>query len=266
MLKYPWQWPSAAAAVDLQWCLPAVLDEERLAADLRAVMRTYVPSLQDGPHHNGGWKRLGLICPDGDPHQAHLLPGQVNRRSPVLDLMPYVRDVLGDLPFPIWYAVLSSMEPGARVRWHRDYDRSLDGGKARFHIPIRTSPQARLEIGHQRCRWTPGRIWYGDFTFPHRVANDGPAPRVHIILDVAASDAVKAVCPPQFLDQTPRRKMARKMAALTFDFSEKLHAEGRYAARVRAERDRGIRNNAAAVHRATALRRKPAAPDPSPLA
>lgn len=236
MLVYPWQWLSAATGQKLMLKLPHATDVRRLQADLDAVDRDFRANTQDGPHHNGRWKRLGLIAPDGDPLQAYLRPGQAFRPTPVLGHMPYVRELIDELRLPVRSATISVMEPGARVRWHRDLSHSIDLRTVRLHLPIRTAPASIIRIGHETAHWPAGEIWYGDFSFPHSVRNDWDAPRVHIILDLEATDAVRAAFPADYVAAAPRRSQVRAAVAKMFDVSEKFHAEGRKSIRMRAER------------------------------
>jgi hypothetical protein len=236
MLLYPWQWLSAASGQKLMLRLPHAIDVGRLQDDLAAVYRDFRPSTQDGPHHNGRWKRLGLVSPDGDPMQAYLQPGQSYRPTPVLDHMPYVRELIDELRFPVRSASISVMEPGARVRWHRDLSHSIDLRTVRVHLPIQTNAASIIRIGHQTAHWPAGELWYGDFSFPHSVRNDWDRPRVHIIFDLEATDAVRASFPPDYVAAAPVRNAVRAVVARMFDFSEKFHAEGRKSIRMRAER------------------------------
>lgn len=236
MLIYPWQWLSAASGQRLMLRLPIRADAAALQEDLAAVYRNYRPNTQDGPHHNGKWKRLGLIAPDGDPEQAYLRPGQSFRPTPVLDHMPHLRELMARMDFPVRSATISVMEPGARVRWHRDLSHSVDLKTVRLHLPIATDPASIIRIGHESAHWPAGELWYGDFSFPHSVRNDWDRPRVHIIFDLEVADRVRSALPADYVAAAPLRSMVRAAVAKMFDVSEKFHPEGRRASRVRAER------------------------------
>jgi hypothetical protein len=236
MLIYPWQWLTAASGQRLTLRMPHRVDVARLQADFEAVRRDFRPNTQDGPHHNGKWKRLGLISPDGDPFQAYLRAGQTHRPTPVLDHMPYVRELIGEMGFPVRSAFISVMDPGARVRWHRDLSHSIDLKTVRLHLPIVTHETSIIRLGHETGHWRAGEMWYGDFSFPHSVRNDWDQPRVHIIFDVHATDEVRAAFPADYIAAAPTRKVVRKAVAKMFDFSEHFHAEGRKSNRMRAER------------------------------
>ncbi len=236
MLAYPWQWLSAVTGLRLQFEIPCSIDLERLQAELDEVNQYYRAKAQDGPYHNGNWKRLGLVAPEGDPFLTHLKYGQSRRPTPVLELMPSVQKLMDDMASPVRNAYISVMEPGAHVRWYRDRAHSIDLATARLHVPILTAPSSILRIGHEVVHWSAGKLWYADFSFPHSVDNGWDRPRVHIILDIEATDALRAAFPPDHMAAAPLRNTVRKAVARMFDFSEKLHPEGRKAIQARAKR------------------------------
>ena len=238
-LLYPWQWITASTGVALTQRLPIDVDATALQEDLQKVLNYFVPSLQDGPMHDGRWKRLGLIAPDGDPLQAYLRKGQQHRPTPVLERhMPYLKSVIECIGFPVRSALLSVQEPGSHVRWHRDRSHSIDLSLVRLHIPLQTSPEATMTIGHERCHWPVGQMFYADFSFPHSVFNGGTQDRVHVILDVEAQSEVRSVFCRTYLAAAGRRRTARALVSRMFDFSERLHPAGRRAIEARRQRAR----------------------------
>lgn len=217
--------------------LAATFDAASLRSELDAVRTKYRASTQVGPHHNGKWNRLGLFSPSGDPHRSTARRGESKSRTEVLDLMPTVArclDLFGD---EVVAASLSIMEPGASVRWHRDPEQTADSNYMRLHLPIDTTAASVMDLGHRRWHLAAGQLWYGDFSFPHRVVNASSVQRVHVMVDVRPTPAITAMLSPAFEGERTRRAAARRLAARTFDLSERLHAEGRYAAAFRRERD-----------------------------
>lgn len=237
----PWQWPSAAFGLTLVETLDHRFDPYVLRSELDAVMQRYSASRQVGPHHNGKWNRLGLFAPSGDPFRAIGLPGETKARTEVLDHMPTVArclDLFGD---DLAAASLSIMEPGASVRWHRDPEQTADSTYARLHLPLMTTAASIMDLGHKRWHLAAGQLWYGDFSFPHRVFNNSRELRIHVMIDVRSTPQTQAMLSPRFAAEKARRTRARKLAARIFDASERLHAEGRYAIEFRRARDQALR-------------------------
>jgi hypothetical protein len=115
----------------------------------------------------------------------------------------------------------------------------------RLHLPLVTTPASTMDLGHQRWHLSAGHLWYGDFSFPHRVFNGSSEQRVHVMVDVRPSLAMKGLLSPSYKREASRRSAARTLASGVFDLSERFHAEGRYAAAFRRERDAAQREGRA---------------------
>ncbi len=217
-------------------------DAPRMLAEVNAAREQIDTTIQTGPYHNGRWQRLGLYGPGGDHIRYYARKGERPEKTAPLKLMPTVEAMLDSLPGTIRSASVSAMQPGGYLRWHRDVEQSVDIDQVRLHLPIKTSKDAVLQLGHHSLTLPEGELWYGDFSFPHRVWNKGGEDRIHIMIVLENDDAAKTLFPAEFLSQAQRRRIARKLSGRSFDFSEKLHAEGRYAARYRRERQATLQN------------------------
>ena len=72
-----------------------------------------------------------------------------------------------------------------------------------------TNPEVRFQLSHQDLVWKPGELWYGDFSFPHRLRNRGTEARVHLVLDLAVTPSIMALFTPEVIDQRAQRRGAR---------------------------------------------------------
>ncbi|WP_205479199.1 aspartyl/asparaginyl beta-hydroxylase domain-containing protein [Sphingomonas arenae] len=244
---HPWCWPSAALRLHLVERLDVSFDLAALRRELGEVERQHGATIQTGPHHNGKWSRIGLVGPGGDPERSYAASGEEPRETPVLALMPTLRRWISNMDGQVHRAIISRMEPGAYVRWHRDPGESADRSVMRLHLPVLTSADCIMELAHHRVQLRPGILWYSDFTFPHRVFNSSNAPRVHIMIDLAATDRTRAVLPSRYWQERGRRRIARRLATAMFDASERLHEEGRYAADFRRKRQQSLARGEAFV-------------------
>jgi hypothetical protein len=76
--------------------------------------------------------------------------------------------------------VASRMEPGCRIRPHRD----LDGPHhLRCHLGLRTAPGAWMRSGVERFEWREGECVVFDPRQEHEVANDSAVVRTILIVD-----------------------------------------------------------------------------------
>lgn len=79
--------------------------------------------------------------------------------------------------------LLTRLPPGAVIAEHADAGIYAES-TVRYHLPIVTNEGAWLGFGEQRFRLLPGVLYAFDKHIPHRGANDGGTPRVHLIIDV----------------------------------------------------------------------------------
>lgn len=85
--------------------------------------------------------------------------------------------------------VLSRMEPGTRIRPHRD----LDGPHhLRCHLGVSVAPGAWMRIGDSRFEWANGECVVFDPRLEHEVGNDSPVARTILIVDFVPSAAETA--------------------------------------------------------------------------
>jgi hypothetical protein len=186
--------------------LTCQFDASRLAAEaheLRSVpwgaQRSYGSGGLSGESESD-WQILPLRSLGGDkertdPGGAGLLPFADTHW---LRRCAYLREVLGHVPAPLRAVRLMSLGSGARVEEHRDGKCGLPYGRLRLHVPVVTNPGALVVISGSARHWDCGRLWYGDFNQPHYVCNDGPQPRIHLVIDTLVTAALMALFPESF--------------------------------------------------------------------
>lgn len=182
--------------------LRAGFEVERLREDLaRVEQRTWIP--QPGMDHHGEWTGLSLISAGG--HENTAAPFGVSlesfRPTPLLALTPYLAGIIESLPCPKLTVRLLRLPPGGRILEHHDEDVTIQSGAMRLHLPIVTHEDVDFRLGGERQRWQPGELWYGDFSLKHSVENRSPIIRVHLVIDVAATDEFLAWFPADVVAQ-----------------------------------------------------------------
>lgn len=205
-------------ALDLQVELPLRIDHAALLEDLRCVRATFRASpLSVVDDYEGGWTSIGLLTSGGRVEEDRYRDkvGEPYLPTPALAAAPSVRALLDRLPGEKNRVRFLALEPRAEIHWHADgidtIDRNVRSPSARFHVPLLTNPDVDFRICHETCAWAPGRLYYGDFSFPHRVSNRGDTTRIHLVIDVVPSDALRALFPSAFLAQARRRALARPL-------------------------------------------------------
>ena len=218
---YPWQVVSRSMGINLGCRLRACdwIDADLIVAETKKVV-TQFGLVGHGRYHDGGWSAIGLISHEGNPHELKWAPGKYVK-TPVLTLAPYLESIIDSFQCDKQRVRLMALQPGKNIYWHYDASESIDTNvNARLHIPIITNPGVQFQICHEDQIWRPGELWYGDFSFPHRLRNGGRAERIHLVLDLKVSDYVTSLFPPSFLEQKERRRRARRWCQDAFDRAE----------------------------------------------
>jgi hypothetical protein len=184
-------------------------DAQRLADEMTTVtshrwqqQRIHSPGGGTGPATAIDWRVLPLRNPGGDPDRTD--PGGPGphdfRSTPWLQRLPYLEEIIASIPAPLNAVRLMALGPGAAAQPHRDPKYALHRGFARLHLPIVTHPDAVLVLDGVRHCWSPGQLWYGDFSREHLVRNTGPHTRVHTVIDVLLTEALAAWFPQAWQD------------------------------------------------------------------
>jgi hypothetical protein len=204
------------------------IDADRIVAETKKIATQLVglESVGLGRYHDRGWSAIGLISHEGNPHELKWLPGKYVK-TPVLTLAPYLESIIDSFQCDKQRVRLMALQPGKNIYWHYDGSESIDTNiNARLHIPIITNPGVQFQICHEDQIWRPGELWYGDFSFPHRLRNGGRAERIHLVLDLKVSDYVTSLFPPSFLEQKERRRRARSWCQTAFNRTHYIRSTG----------------------------------------
>lgn len=178
-------------------------DARTLADEVRALRerpwRAQRSVGQDGLRRESpvDWTILALRSPGGDPERTDAGGAGLceHADTPHLARAPHLAEVIHGFPAPLLAVRLMALGPGARVREHRDAKCGLPWGLVRLHVPIVTNPGALVVIDGREYHWDAGRLWFGDFNRPHHVRNDGPEPRIHLVLDCLVDEGLLGLFP-----------------------------------------------------------------------
>lgn len=175
-------------------------DAERMTRDVATLAD--LARARPGPFPTSGWEGIALVQADGraDNTRSPMPSRSGPQPTPALASCPYLAEILASLPGPILGARLLYLEPGGVAPLHRD-PIGFPVGVVRLHVPIVTHPDVEMWLGGERTRWAEGELWFGDFAFPHRLANPSSITRIHLVLDVCASDALLALFPPAIVER-----------------------------------------------------------------
>ena len=141
--------------------------------------------------------------------ESELLPTRLMRDC------SYIKSLLDKIPGKK-DRVFMEVKPNTNVFWHYDDNETIDGAdstkNARLHLPIITSEQVELMLCNQKANWREGKLYYGDFSFPHAIFNKSNINRIHLIIDVNVNEELLSMFPKVFLDGANKRKLIKKFA------------------------------------------------------
>lgn len=159
-------------------------DAQALAADVLSLSAdAWVPHFNTAIYE-GDWSGVPLRGPAGG--HSPLYPDPTASQfedAPLLASCPAIRAALDAFDCPLTTVRLLRLGPGASVGDHRDHMLRAEDGEARLHIPVLTNPDVEFVVGGEAVEMGAGECWYLDLTLPHRVANRGAEPRVHLVVD-----------------------------------------------------------------------------------
>lgn len=172
--------------------LPFVFDAARLVADLDRVLQVDWIAHFVKQNYEGVWDVLPLRGKAGATHPIMMIysdPGATAfEDGPLLNEMPYIRELLSAFRCPLRSVRLMRLTPGSVIKEHDDVDLAAEFGMARIHVPITTNPQVEFMVNRMPVTMAPGEVWYLRLSDKHSVANRGTTDRVHLVIDAVVDD------------------------------------------------------------------------------
>jgi aspartyl/asparaginyl beta-hydroxylase (cupin superfamily) len=179
-----------------------------------------------GAFDGQGWGAIGLITYGGDPYIDHVNDNLKIEPTRLLDQCPYIKNLLNRIPGKKDRVRFMEVKPGTNVYWHYDNNETIDDldqtKNARLHLPIITSNKVKLELCHQNAGWSEGKLYYGDFSFPHSVFNGSKINRIHLVIDVKINDDLLKMFPKKYLTEIKKRKLLKKFCQRSCNLYRKL--------------------------------------------
>lgn len=157
--------------------LPLMFDAARLADEVLALGEgAWLPH----PQRFAGNDFLPLISAHGEPtNEAFEGP---MRPTEYLERCPYLIDVLATLGVSLGRTRLMRLSGGSEVTPHVDVNYYWRD-RMRIHVPIVTQPTVMFHCGEQRVNMKAGECWIFDTWSRHRVVNEAPDQRIHLVVD-----------------------------------------------------------------------------------
>jgi hypothetical protein len=177
--------------------LPFTFDPDLLLRDLQGLASVEWIEHFVKQNYEGDWSVIPLRAQAGARHPIMMISSNPTATkfedTAVLQGCPYFREVLAAFACPLNAVRLMRLTPGSVIKEHTDLELSVEEGTARIHIPVITNAEVEFYLNRSRVVMTAGSAWYLRLSDPHSVVNKGDTDRVHMVIDAAVNDWLRAV-------------------------------------------------------------------------
>jgi hypothetical protein len=174
--------------------LPLAFDLQAMQAELSTAGTEWQPHMNTF-HYTGAWNVLPLRSPGGD-HKNPVpdLLGQSEFADTIyMSQFPSVRALVSSLQCPVMSVRFLNLHTGAVIKQHTDAELAFEKGEARLHFPVITHPEVEFYCEDERIFLNEGECWYLNANLPHRVSNNSPINRIHLVIDCKVNDWLKGL-------------------------------------------------------------------------
>ena len=177
--------------------LPLAFDALALAVDLALIEREHWQPHFVRDNYRGDWSAMALRAAAGETHPLRLIYANPTATelvdTPLMARAPAMRAAVAALCCPVQSVRLMRLGPGSAILPHQDLDLAAEAGRARLHLPITSNAGVRFVLNGAAVPMAPGELWYLRLSDTHAAVNDGATDRVHLVIDVLASDWLLAM-------------------------------------------------------------------------
>jgi len=210
---YPWLLVARLGKIPLYVRLELSFDKEALISECLEVLKVFEFSQHYDVYHSGGWSSISLRSCDGSAANDRPSSDGSYLDSELMLITPELKKFISNFPSKAARVRLMNLPSNDTIFWHFDKGESLDDGDlVRLHIPIVTGDKVFFQLNHQDCRWKTGEVYYGDFSFPHRLSNNEDFDRIHLVLDFENCPEMEVIVGDQFMAARSKRLRARYFA------------------------------------------------------
>lgn len=187
-MYWPWQIISRLFNLKFTYEINLNFEVNKILDEYLNMQKQLIYKNHFGNHHDGGWSAIALYSQDGKSNSLSEKSNSGSKKTEISEYCPYTTNLVEKIKERFECDTnrvrFMKLKPGKKITWHFDHDESIEYGNARLHIPIIVNNDCRSYICHHSYKFTVGKIWYGDFSFPHEVCNFGKEDRIHLVVDL----------------------------------------------------------------------------------
>lgn len=173
--------------------LPYLFDVALLQQDVNHLSRSTWLAHYQTKHYEGEWSAIPLRSVNGNSDNIIVSPTEHAQYADTILLQqcPYIQTVLSHFKCPLQAVRLLKLNAGAIIKEHNDAELCFEKGEIRLHIPVITHEDVAFYLQDERMIINEGECWYMNFNLPHRISNNSPVNRIHLVIDALVNDWVK---------------------------------------------------------------------------
>ena len=187
-MLWPWQIISKYLSLKFIYKLSFELDFKKILSEFEEMEKAISLPKHWEREHKGGLSGIALYSHDGNSLSLEKISNTGTIPTEIAKYFPYTVLLIEELKKKFDCTTnrvrFLKLEKGENINWHYDWDESIAYGNGRVHIPLKINDYCEGSICHENYQWKPGEVWYGDFSFPHKVSNLGSNDRIHLVVDL----------------------------------------------------------------------------------
>ncbi len=189
-MLWPWEIISKVLSLNFTYRINFDFDYRKILEEYVSVKNklTEIKHPSIGIDHDGGWKVVSLYSETGEASSVDKKLNNDTEPTEIINYFSYTNKIIKELltkynckPRRIRF---STLKPKKQINWHRDWDESIEHNNSRLHLPLIVNERCKSKLCHESYQWSPGGLYYGDYSFPHKIKNDGSHERLHLIIDL----------------------------------------------------------------------------------
>lgn len=173
--------------------LPMSFDELALQRELACLVPAEWISHYNAQGAENHWHCQALRSPDGHMNSILAFSNDGFVDTPLMARCAYFRHVVEQFRCEKSAVRLMALAPGGVIAEHADPGTNYEDGLARLHIPVITHPDVLFWLNGEPVHFSAATTWYMNANCRHRVENNSPVTRIHLVLDCIPNEWLHAL-------------------------------------------------------------------------
>ncbi len=136
---------------------------------------------ETGDYHSDNWQVIHLIKDNVPTKYFEMFP----------ELNKFREWCKAHIDILVFYKV----KPDSKLHRHRDLSGTLEVGRLRFHIPLKTNDQCIFEVSKKPLKMLKGDVWALNTSYLHAVENNSQQDRIHLVAQVEVNEWAWSLLP-----------------------------------------------------------------------